>query len=65
VTLYLASLARVGHQYYDVAITGHCRLVPTGFACAALWSFVRGYRIAVSRFIQIVGEHPAARGPSR
>lgn len=47
VTLYLASLARAGYQYYQ---PGAPRLVPTAFACAALAAFVRGYRVIIETF---------------
>ena len=47
VTLYLASLARAGYQYYQ---PGAPRLVPTAFACAALAAFVRGYRIVIETY---------------
>ena len=53
VTLYLASLSRVGHQYFE---PGPCRLVPAVFAGAALAAFVSGYHIVVGSFLRIVSK---------
>jgi PAS domain S-box-containing protein len=61
VTLYLASLARAGYQYYPER--PGARLVPTAFACASLAAFVHGHRIVVAAYTSAVyASTPAATG---